>query len=1645
MTTHLIHSNNRLKAAIPLIVLVVITALGLALRLIDENWDADSRLHPDERFLTEIVSAIGSPDSLTDAAKSACTDSTTYYQFFNTDCSVYNPDNVNDGSYAYGTLPLFIVRGAADIAVRLNPGGLDDPTLWASYDYIQFVGRIVDGVADALVIVLLFVIGKRLFGVWQGVIAAALYAFAVLPIQLAHFWTVDPLANLFFVIGVYAAVEVSRRGRFGMYLLFGVASACSIASRINMLPMLGLLPLAVLVRLQGEKRLLQWRTWLLSEGLMILGALALGLLVFRVAQPYAFVGPTITDFSINPRWLNEIQSVSDLSRLPTDSWPPSVEWFGRIKYLYPWWNMSMWGMGLVAGITVTLALLAALIAQLWRRRFSPQLSVLSLWVVAYFAVTGNLQQMTMRYYLPLYAPLFLLGAWLIVRIAGRIRRRALRIIPPAIVIGATVISALAFVASIYTQPLTRVQASAWINSNLPTTIDFIGDLNSQSPVSVQDAQPTLQLETALNDESYITAPFEQKLTEPVQLDIQFTDPRPTTLQVQFMDATDENSPVVLHEFDMQTDANGHAVITADQLGTVPPGKYDWHIQAHWDELLLDNIKGMLPPVTLRYFLPIMTLGSGDSAQRQPVNFLNPYQSVPYFYLGADPSQITLQSPYAATVTEVEFAHVINTPGPITFTIDDQKYTATPEASSDDASVNSADYNVLLGQRQRYRLDQPMEVPSNTDIHVSTETPILFTPTAIITEGDWDDSLPVRYCTYTATQALGIGLKRDCISHDSVAANEFSLLQLNLAEDDSDVKYRRMSAILTLGDYFVVSSNRFYDAQPRVPRRFPMDIAYFNDLFNGKLNYELIHTFRRSEGFLGIQFPDQVLPTDHLPGWMNEFEAEEAFTVYDHPTVFVFQNNGFERYMMPTYNPQTTPLDLGSLPNATYSLATQPQTDQDVVQALVLWTIGFVLLGWISFPLISLLFPALPLRGFALGRGLIWLLLSVIPWWLTSFLGAAFWTRTALWVMVGLFVLLNVVIAVRRRKVLIAFIRANWRGLLLSELLFALAFAFGLLLRAINPDLWNLNFGGEKPMDFAYLNATLRTPIFPPPNPWMAGYSINYYYYGFVISALPIKLAGVASEIGYNLVLSTLYAVVVSIVFTLAYSLLPEARRITKIVMALIGTLYAMVAGNLGTLKLIIAPEPNMGPERWYWYPTRILGESANGAGGAINEMPIFSFLYGDLHAHILGLLPTMLFLSGLVALNKQRRWWMALLVGVIAGVIYMTNIWDVLIYAPLALIVLWLITRNVWRFLWWGALIGLGALITVVPYLPHLSLGSSGLVELWTGDRSLLEPFVLVWAIPFGFAAFWLFGRYKRMLPFLNSRVLQFCVILLIIVILMALPATVGTTALCILLVGAALFLAWRDDPQLRFIHLGVALIFGVLLGLEYVVVSGDTGRMNTVFKVSFQLWMWVGLLIPLILLWTLRQRRYLAASVMILLVAAGLLFPFFAIPARFQTGVSQQITLDGNRFFANLNPEEGSVVDDQAIIDYLRGHAEGFPVLAEWYQTEYNWNSRISVQTGLPDIVGWGNHMRQQYGDQLAPMVDQRINDMQSIFTSDDVDTIRSMIKQYHVSYIIYGVLEHAHATPGTDSLLETMVEDGELRQIYISGNSSIFEVVQK
>ncbi len=111
-----------------------------------------------------------------------------------------------------------------------------------------------------------------------------------------------------------------------------------------------------------------------------------------------------------------------------------------------------------------------------------------------------------------------------------------------------------------------------------------------------------------------------------------------------------------------------------------------------------------------------------------------------------------------------------------------------------------------------------------------------------------------------------------------------------------------------------------------------------------------------------------------------------------------------------------------------------------------------------------------------------------------------------------------------------------RDFLRVELLFLALFAFGVWARAINPDLWAPAFGGEKPMDFAYLNSVMGADALPPADPWFSGGRMNYYYFGWMLVAGLAKLSGVPAALAYNLALATWFALIGVGAFSLAWNL-----------------------------------------------------------------------------------------------------------------------------------------------------------------------------------------------------------------------------------------------------------------------------------------------------------------------------------------------------------------------------------------------------------------------------------------------------------------------------------------------------------------------------
>jgi YYY domain-containing protein len=371
-----------------------------------------------------------------------------------------------------------------------------------------------------------------------------------------------------------------------------------------------------------------------------------------------------------------------------------------------------------------------------------------------------------------------------------------------------------------------------------------------------------------------------------------------------------------------------------------------------------------------------------------------------------------------------------------------------------------------------------------------------------------------------------------------------------------------------------------------------------------------------------------------------------------------------------------------------------------------WYLASSLLGWLTFPLVFRLLPALTDRGYTLARAAGILLWGWLFWILASLGvlrndlgGILFAFVLAIAISLSSFItqyqspITNYQLPISDLK---SWLSSNKRVIIVSEILFFAAFAFLALVRAANPEA----VGTEKPMELAFINAILRSPTLPPNDPWMSGYSISYYHFGYILAAMLARLTGTSGNMAFNLMSALVFALTAVGSYGVLYNLLAATRDwrleigdesqpvvIRPIValfrppssilgLALLAPLFLLLLSNLEGLleifhglgwfwkdtqitnlqlpitnfwtwldikELTTAPTgTGWLPDRylWWWRASRVVSDY-NLVGGnyqeMIDEFPAFSFVLGDLHPHILSLPFNMLGIG--VALNIFLGGW----------------------------------------------------------------------------------------------------------------------------------------------------------------------------------------------------------------------------------------------------------------------------------------------------------------------------------------------------------------------------------------------------------------------
>jgi YYY domain-containing protein len=581
---------------------------------------------------------------------------------------------------------------------------------------------------------------------------------------------------------------------------------------------------------------------------------------------------------------------------------------------------------------------------------------------------------------------------------------------------------------------------------------------------------------------------------------------------------------------------------------------------------------------------------------------------------------------------------------------------------------------------------------------------------------------------------------------------------------------------------------------------------------------------------------------------------------------------------------------------------------------------------------------------------------------------------------------------------------------LGAILFWSATGVFVLIRAAGPAI----LGAEKFMDLAFLNSLARYPAMPPGDPWMAGKTINYYYWGYLLAAAQAKLSGVAPLTAYNLSVATF----AGFSFAAAACL---GLRLSKgrLGVGLAAGAGAVFAGNLaGALDAWNAP---FARDFDYWHASRVIGPENF---KTINEFPFFTFFHADLHPHLLAF---PLLIAAFVVAHRWveagsgkgiRAWPSMLLVALVAGTARAANFWNLPAMAILLVVCGVFLTTRGERLPGFvpavlgglaGSVVLFGSWVLFYPYTSSFQLENKGLGRA-TMFSGLIE-FAGVWGILFAVCALGLWPRTADdSEPARRRRDLGLVIVAgasLITGLALQMPAMTIVLFLGFLAARAA----WKSLHSPEGDGAGVFAAFLLLLGLGMIggceliyfkdSYGQDLQRMNTIFKFYHQAWPLVAIGSAVFAGRALAARGRHRLPQRALLTVCALLAALWPLNA----AVSRLRQKDGPFSLDARGPLASRAAGDAAVVDWLLHNAHVGSVVLEASGDPYSEFARMSSHTGIPTVLGWANH--EGLWRSNDPEVADRLARIKVFYTTPDPRVAWDTIQRYGVTHVVFGDME--------------------------------------
>ena len=602
---------------------------------------------------------------------------------------------------------------------------------------------------------------------------------------------------------------------------------------------------------------------------------------------------------------------------------------------------------------------------------------------------------------------------------------------------------------------------------------------------------------------------------------------------------------------------------------------------------------------------------------------------------------------------------------------------------------------------------------------------------------------------------------------------------------------------------------------------------------------------------------------------------------------------------------------------------------------------------------------------------------------------------------------------------------------IEEILFFAVFLMWTYLAGFHP----AAHGTEKFMDYGFMEAMMRSKTLPATDIWYSQGKINYYYGGQYFAVFLTKLSGTQVELTYNL----MRTFVAAFAFVLPFSLVRQMtvdmqgkkvygwkKRLPSIT-GFIAGLAVSIAGSMHYVvyaQIIPLIQKLKGQEvDSYWFPdaTRYIGFNPDVPDKTIHEFPCYSFVLGDLHAHVVNIMFVLLLLGLLYAwmqkvrnttpsvekLGAKKFWMQQLLMphilaaAMLLGMFHWTNYWDFVIY--------YVVTG--------GTVLFMNIICLKGDIKRIIAVTAAQAVEIFAVATVIILPFTL---------------QFTTMVQ--GVRLAQNHSLPHQLLILWGLPTILTLVFVISLIVGKLKRLNHKSlyrlmkairTPDLFAVIMGLCAIGLVAIPeLVYVrdIYENGNARANTMFKLTYQAYIMFGMTMVYVIFRQLFVNRRKILKAVGVIGLALLLWTCGYFGKSVDSWFGQ--VLDPSQY-KGLNATaflETDYAEDVGAIRWLKENIEGSPVVLEANGDSYSEYERVSAMTGLPTVMGWYVHewlWRNDVADLNA-----KADEIETIYTSTNAAEVQMLVEKYDISYIFVGSCEREKYADLNNEVLQSLGE---------------------